>query len=336
MASIYELVKIQELSEKEKQACDRFIMSESTSGEFINSLNYLAYHPKNRFIDDSILVRDIESKTIRGVVVATVDCIDNNTIVSHSGTTFAGPIIDGKLGIDKALEVLDILTSYYEEKYKKIIFKLRPQWYDGQPFGKVEYYLFNHGYTGSQIALANVINIAGINTQEDVLKLFDSKRRNQVKKVIKEDLFHFSVGQDILSDVWVNMNDNLNKRFASHTTHTFEEIIDLKQRCGEHIAPYYVNDSNGNYGAFGLIYKFKNVFHTQYLDVNYEYTNHYPNLLLIMYLILEARKLGYSKFSFGPSTENAGAVINTGLYSYKAGYGGGDIIMPCYTKIIGS
>ena len=28
MASIYELVKIQELSEKEKQACDRFIMSE--------------------------------------------------------------------------------------------------------------------------------------------------------------------------------------------------------------------------------------------------------------------------------------------------------------------
>lgn len=92
MASIYELVKIQELSEKEKQACDRFIMSESTSGEFINSLNYLAYHPKNRFIDDSILVRDIESKTIRGVVVATVDCIDNNTIVSHSGTTFAGPI----------------------------------------------------------------------------------------------------------------------------------------------------------------------------------------------------------------------------------------------------
>ena len=111
------------------------------------------------------------------------------------------------LGIDKALEVLDILTSYYEEKYKKIIFKLRPQWYDGQPFGKVEYYLLNHGYTGSQIALANVINIAGINTQEDVLKLFDSKRRNQVKKVIKEDLFHFSVGQDILSDVWANMND---------------------------------------------------------------------------------------------------------------------------------
>ena len=32
---------------------------------------------------------------------------------------------------------------------------------------------------------------------------------------------------------------------------------------------------------------------------------------------IEARKLGYSKFSFGPSTENAGAVINTGLYSYK-------------------
>ena len=95
-----------------------------------------------------------------------------------------------------------------------------------------------------------------------------------------------------------------------------------------------MDTADGIYGAFGLIYLFKNVFHTQYLDLNYDYSTHYPNLLLITELIWEARRLGYRWFSFGASTESGGQVMNEGLYEYKAAYGGGDILLPVFTKCL--
>lgn len=43
--------------------------------------------------------------------------------------------------------------------------------------------------------------------------------------------------------------------------------------------------------------------------------------------------MGYCYFSFGASTEQEGEILNQGLYHYKAGYGGGDILLPVYTKV---
>ena len=53
---------------------------------------------------------------------------------------------------------------------------------------------------------------------------------------------------------------------------------------------------------------------------------------MIKELIKTARELGYRYFSFGASTEDGGDILNYGLYEYKAEYGGGDIILPVYTK----
>jgi len=86
------------------------------------------------------------------------------------------------------------------------------------------------------------------------------------------------------------------------------------------------------YGAFALIYKFKNVFHTQYLDMNYNISSEYPNLYLIHCLINTAVKEGFRYFSFGASTENGGEYLNETLYGYKNGYGGGSILLPKFTK----
>jgi len=93
-----------------------------------------------------------------------------------------------------------------------------------------------------------------------------------------------------------------------------------------------VETREGEYGAFALVYCFKNVFHTQYLDLNYRFSKQMPNLMLISKLILKARELGYSYFSFGASTEDSGNILNYSLFRYKAEYGGGSILLPLYTK----
>lgn len=326
----YQIKRRKDLSEKQICRVDDFIMKESTTGEFINSFRYLSYHPQDRFQDDSIVVVDVGSGEVRGVMVAA--CDDEGGIVSYPGTTFAGPVVDRTAKAEAIQAVLGQMLDYYESRYREVKIKRIPDYYTGQPFHLIDYVLLQRGYSYGMAALSNIINIGEIESEEDVLALFYAKRRNQVRKVMKEKRFVLVSQEEIREDVWINMNDNLHAKFGVRSTHTLEEIRNLKGRCPDHIKVYYVDTVEGEYGAFAIIFLFKNVFHTQYLDVNYKYAGQYPNLLLITELIKVARGMGYRYFSFGASTEDSGNILNYGLYNYKAEYGGGDILLPVYTK----
>lgn len=322
--------KISDLSEKMWLRIDEYILDRNTNGEFINTIRFLQYHPKDRFQDDSIAVIDKGSGNISGVMMAASIQADSNRVISHPGTTFAGPVISIRTSIKKKLEVIRIICEYYEKKYKHIEIKTVPSIYGTQNWGCIEYFLMREGYVSEAAALSNVLNISKIDSDEDILRLYDSAKRNQTKKVIKSNMFSFRVGTEISSFVWEQMNTNLNTKFSIQSTHTFDEICQLKGKFPQNIVPYYTFTEDRDYGAFALVFKYKNVFHTQYLDTNYKYTGEYPNLLLIYNLIKVARKEGYQWLSFGAST--ASGELNQGLYNYKAGYGGGDIIMPIFTK----
>lgn len=329
-AEKYELKQKKDLSEKQIVKIDEFIMKSSTNGEFINTFRYLGYHPEDRFQDDSVAVFDQGSGEVRGVMMAAYN--DSGVVTSYPGTTFAGPIVDRSAKVEITELIMDKMLNYYESRYKEVIIKRTPDYYTKQPFHLIDYILMSRGYSLRMSALANIINIDGIDSENDILSLFHSKRRNQVKKVISENHFMFSVEENIREDVWINMNENLHSKHSTKTTHTLAEIRDLKERCPDQIRSYYVDTLDGEYGAFAVVFLFKNVFHTQYLDMNYEYARQYPNLLLIKELIKTARELGYRYFSFGVSTEEGGAVLNHGLYEYKAEFGGGDILLPIYAR----
>ena len=322
-----------ELTEKQLAKADAFIMKDSTTGEFINTFRYLDYHPEGRFQDDSIVVMDRGSGEVRGVMMAARG--DNDSIISYPGTTFAGPVVDRAAKLETTEAVLDRMLGYYESKYSEVKIKKQPEYYAAQPFHLINYILLRRGYDYGMSALANIICIDGIGTEEDTLALFHAKRRNQVRKVIREGIFALSRQEEIRETVWKNMNENLRNKYGAKTTHTLEEIRDLQGRCPNQIKAFYADASDGTYGAFALCFLFKKVFHTQYLDVNYEYAGQYPNLLLITKLIQEARGMGFRYFSFGASTEDGGEVLNRSLYSYKAEFGGGDLLLPVYTRIKG-
>ena len=326
-----EIKQIKYLTEKELHKVDKFILKTSTTGEFINTLNYLSYHPQERFRNDSVVVVDRGSGEIKGVMIAAKTA--EGEIISYPGTTFAGPIIDRTDSLEVAEKVMDLILEYYESRYNKIVIKKVPDYYTKQPFQLIDYILLRRGYFYGMSAMANVINISKITSEDDIFAMFDSKRRNQVRKAVKGGRFAFITEDGIRDAVWENMNRTLMSKFDVKPTHTLQEIKKLEEFCPEHIKTYYVDTTEGEYGAFALVFLFKNVFHTQYLDVNYRCTGQYPNLLLIFDLIKEARGKEYQYFSFGASTEEDGKILNRGLYHYKAGYGGGDILLPVYTKI---
>ncbi len=323
------MLEIKTVDEVGAEKIDAFIMDDNTNGEFISTWKYLSYH-KGRFLEDSIVVLEKESQFIRGVMMASVD-VDHQKIISHAGTTFAGPVISKKTEIALKEEILDKMFSYYEEKYQRIELKLIPPCYTFHPYQEIDYFLLKRGFSYGITALANVIHISQICTMEDVLTLCNSRRRNQIKKTVLEDLFQLKE-KELDKSVWEHMNQNLQRKYQSHTTHTFDEINELANKFPDQIRAFYMETREGEYGAFALVYCFKNVFHTQYLDLNYRFSKQMPNLMLISKLILKARELGYSYFSFGASTEDSGNILNYSLFRYKAEYGGGSILLPLYTK----
>lgn len=325
------LLPAAEWTDKDKERIDEFILSEDTNGEFIHSLKYLSYHPQGRFADDSVAVKDSGSGMIRCVVMACAEP-DGDSVASHMGTTFAGPVIRIRDGYQTIRAAVQTALDYYEKRYKTVVLRVVPPFYGKQEPGILDYLLMQDGYRYGMAALANVVCIDRVKSEDDLFSMYDSKRRNHVKKPIKTGLFSFSRAKYVDRGIWEQMNQNLGNKFGSETTHSYDEITWLQQNMPGHIIPYEARTGDGEYAAFALIYKFKHVFHTQYLDVNYKFSGEYPNLYLVHNLLMEAARQGFRMFSFGASTEDEGRYLNEGLFAYKAGYGGGSILLPSYTK----
>lgn len=326
--------RIKDLNTSEKNAVDKFIINPDTNGEFINTIKYLDYHPLGRFQDESICIQEKGSRSIVGVMMAAISS-DNDCIVSHPGTTFAGPIIKRCINVQYSLEVLKLLMEYYETRYDKIIIRTAPAVFGNQPNGLIDYYLSVNGYKYEISALSNVIDLTGINCENDVVNMFDGKKRNKLRKNLQGDKIFIYKKNLVDQTVWQSINENLENKFSTRTTHTWEEIADLVNRFPKDIDVFYADDKEGEYCAFSLNYRFKTVYHTQYMGLNYEKRVYNPNVYLIYHLMTEAKKQGFKYFSFGASTEKQGQYLNTGLFEYKAGYGGGEIILPRYKKEMG-
>lgn len=326
------LVKVLDLDLKMKNRVDEFILDKNSTGEFINTINYLSYHPVDRFIDDSIVILDESSGEIKCVVMAASIKDDPKTVISHPGTTFSGPIFKGNQLMQEVEVIVDLILNYYELRYSTIDFKLQPTIYSTQPVEEIAYLLMKKGFNYRFTALANVINLAGLRNEEDIFKGYQPRKRSQIRKIIRNTTYTMKIYDSIDEELWCALNSTLEERYKVLAVHTFEEITDLKSRFPKHIIPYVAFRGDGDFGAFALVFKFKNVFHTQYLYLNYQLKNEHPNTLLNHQLIKTALEEGFTFFSFGASTESGGEVINQGLSHFKKKFGGGRILLPLMRK----
>lgn len=162
---------------------------------------------------------------------------------------------------------------------------------------------------------------------------YNTSRRASVRSFQRKYKFKIVKDKKVSEQIWTHLIKNLQYKYNVSSTHSLSEINELIDKFPESILPYSIY-LESKYAAFALIYRFKNIMHSQYLDVNYELVSRRPNIYLIHKILQLAVNEKSKYFSFGSSTEDNGNFINEGLMDFKNSFGGGRILMPVFTKYL--
>ena len=298
---------------------DEFVLNQSVNGTFLQTMNFLCYHPDDRFIDESILIFD--DNTLVAVVPACRIKEDNkDCFFSHKGSSYGGIIVSSNYYKSrKIIDIINHLDNYIGTFFDKAILKITPDLFCKEQSDLLQYGLQYYGFMHYE-ELSTYVDLS--NLPNDVRKGFDRNKNRNINKCIERELrFQELNSTNEIERFHELLTINLSK-YNITPIHTVPELIDLKNnREQEHIQFFGVYSANDIVAA-GMMFDFDGVvYHAQNLSYDYHIKDYSPITFLYYKVIEFAKNHGYKYLSWGISTENHGKVLNFGLIRNKESYG---------------
>ena len=326
----FEVVKY---TDKYQERWDQFVLENSMNGTFLQTRNFLNYHPEGRFQDASILI--LQGSTIAAVIPA-CDIIEEekHCFFSHPGSTFGGIIVENdKYNISTMEELFPCLEDYLKiEGYEQAIMKGTSDIFSNNCNDLFDYYFFKNGWKRYN-ELSLYINCETL--ADDIISGFTAGRRRDYRYSLKSEMIFKELEDDSEIEEFYKVLCNNLKKYGVLPVHTLDELLEFKHdRLKEYVGFYgaYLGDK---LLAGSMVFYFgQKVFHTQYLAMDNEYSNIFPMNFLDYHLIRTAKEKGFDKFSFGISTEERGRILNTSLAQFKEGFGCDYCVNRSYDKFI--
>lgn len=324
-------IRIIEYDKIYEEKWDKFVLNECANGTFLQTRNFLSYHPQGKFKDSSLLF--MNGNTIVAVLPAHIERKKNIArLLSHQGSTFGGIVI-GKnyCNVSYVELILNCLEKYINEKdFHEVVLKQTSSLYQKNDSNLIDYFLYINGFECSQ-ELGYYIDFDDYN--KDIVSNFSSSRRRDYRYSLKNNFIfrQLQTVNDIQEFYEILCNNYM--KFQKKPVHAFEELLDFKySRIPQNIDFYGVYFGDKMI-AGGMVFLFANeIMHTQYLAVKQEYTNLFVNEFLYTNIIEAAWQNHYKKLSFGTSTLEEGRVLNRNLALYKEGFGTKEYINFRYKK----
>lgn len=314
-------LRIEQYSDEFEKKWDEFVLNNSINGTFLQTRNFIKYHPKGAFLDNSLIIFK-GSNTIVAVIPACVYYEENlKTFYSHMGSTFGGIILNKKFNdIEHVNEIIKVLNNYFEKGiYSKVIFKNTSQLFSVGNINLIDYFLFKDEYNCYD-EISFYIDFKEYN--EDIVSNFTASRRRGYKYSLKNNLEFKKLTTCNEIKLFYDILCNNLKKFNSKPVHNINQLIDFKENRLTKVVDFYGVYFKDNLIAGSMVFKFDTkVFHTQYLAADQNYLNLYSMNFLDTNLIKTAKEEGFEYFSFGISTENNGRILNYNLAEFKEGFG---------------
>lgn len=299
-------MRIQVYDDSQKRLWDEFVRN-SKNGTFLFLRDYMDYHG-DRFLDNSLLIWDDKEHLI-ALVPANKK---GELLITHEGLTYGGVVTDEEMKAPLMLDVLgETLGWARQHGFVKLIYKAVPHIYHRIPADEDRYALFRYGATLYRCDVTTVVVPA-----EKIS--FQGRRIRSIKKALAAGV---SWGlSDKYEEFWSIVEDNLWSVYRQKPVHTLAELRRLQASFPENIKLFCVV-LDGETLAGTVIYESHNVAHAQYIASSKDGRSWGALDMLFSHLIGDVYQ-DKKYFDFGISTEADGRYLNTGLVSFKEGFGG--------------
>ncbi|EIM02653.1 hypothetical protein UUC_08733 [Rhodanobacter denitrificans] len=289
------------------------LVERSRNGNLLHRRGYMDYHA-DRFVDCSLVVEQ------HGRIVAVFPAdIRDKLVTSHGGLTYAGLIRGQALRADATLAVFGQMADAYRALgAQRIVYKAVPHVFHAYPAEEDLYALQRMGARLTRRDLSSVIAL-----QEPFQ--FTEPRRRAVRKAGRAGI-SLQVGTDPAS-FHALLSEVLRQHHVA-PTHSLQELRLLQARFPRQIVLHEAR-REGVLLAGALVYDLGRVVHTQYLAAAEE-GRRLDALSFLLAGLIGSTYADRRYFSFGISTEQAGAVLNSGLVTQKEYFGARGIVHDCY------
>jgi lipid II:glycine glycyltransferase (peptidoglycan interpeptide bridge formation enzyme) len=316
MEQSYSVIKYDNSSRKK---WDDFIKNHSVNGTFLQSRNFLEYHPKERFEDCSYMIfKDAELVAVVPGCVLTED--NKKVFSSHAGSTYGGLVIHEKYY--DILPVMEIVKSFEnvlrENNFHEVLLKMTPDIFSKKTLDVLQYVLIQNSYN-YYLELSSYIDFSDYG--ETIVTNFSRAQKKRLNQALKHNMeFRIINSDEDISKFHAILSKNLAK-FNVKPVHSVAELVDLKNKRLTANVEFYGVFLNDKMIAGGMMFKFGEVIHAQNLSGDPDYLEY--NIMPYLYycVIKRARENGYKKLTGGISTEQRGTVLNESLLAYKESFG---------------
>lgn len=311
-----------EFKEEMNEVWDRFILQESINGTFLQSRNFLSYHPKERFRDYSLMIYD-EKKHLVALCPACLvnDELGREHFIAHKGSTFGGLVINKKnYSPQKVISMLEAVESYLsQKKVCSITHKITPDIFSKEKSDLLQYCLYYKGYEPIE-ELSLYVDFQDYD--ENIYKNLSQGKRTDVNNCIKAGMEYRTLTSEAEIEEFYNILCSNLAKFDTTPVHSLDELLEFKNERLKEICEFVGIYYQEKLVAGGMLFHFSNeVVHTQYLCALSEYNRLSPMSFLYYSILVEMKERGYRIVSWGTTTEEQGKYLNVGLAKSKEAYG---------------
>lgn len=290
-------------------------INKAKNATFLFHRNYMEYH-NNRFEDFSLMVFDGEKL----VAVLPANRV-GGVVYSHQGLTYGGFVLSEKVKLSNVITIVKAsLSFFYEQKITTLHLKPIPAFYCDFFSEEIEYCLFLLNAKGNKKECLSVLDFSNEFS-------FSKDRKQCIRRGISANLV---VKEDNNFELFWNqiLIPNLKQKHQAKPVHTVEEITYLHQHFLKNIRHFNVYH-NDEIVAGTTIFITDKVAHPQYISGN-EKKNELGSLDYLYHYLITEVFCDKNYFDFGPSHEENGKKINSGILFWKESFGAKTTIQSYY------
>jgi len=312
---------IHKLSERDHKNWESFV-AQANNGTIFHSLEFLGYHPPDRFKDHHLVVKD------RNNIIALFPAVENRkTIISHQGASYGGFVFKDNLGIHSIYLMVEHTVQYFKRAgFEKIILTQPPLIYYKSPHQYLDFALIKNDFKYLKREVTAVIPLDAA----EPLATFHGDARRSTKKAMREGV-RVMISEE-LERFYEILKHNLGMRHNVTPTHSLDELIKLHKIFPDKTIFFGAYIKDRMLGGIVIFVANPRVILAFYISHDDKYQNYRPVNLLFYEVIKWGRARGFKYLDLGTFTLDM--TPNWGLGRFKENFSARGFLRDTYELIV--